>query len=322
MSKTTKIWLIIAACLTVLGILIGIGALAMTHWDFSGFSNVELTTITHEVKGSFDNISIDVETADVVFKPADDGKCKVDCYDSEKNPYIVAVQENTLNITADSSAKWTDRLSLFSFERPKITVFLPKKEYKQLSVSAETGDVVIPGDFSFAGVTIEGTTSDVDCRASASGDMEIRSTTGDISLASLSADNIKISVTTGDVTMQDVAAQGDVTVKTTTGDITLKNTVSAKAFDFTGVSCDVDFDLSDAAQITVKTVTGDITGTLCSDKAFAAKSSSGDVDVPNTTDGGKCELTTNTGDIRIRIVNDTPDSTPDSAKKSVEIAAG
>lgn len=316
MSNTAKIWLIIAACLTVLGILICIGALAMTHWNISGFSNVELTTITHEVKESFDNISIDVETADIVFKPADNGQCKVDCYDSEKNPYTVSVQENTLNITTDNSANWSERLRFFSFKSPKITVFLPAKEYKQLSLSTDTGDVEIPGDFSFAGVTINGATSDVDCRASASDNMEIHSTTGDISLGSLSADNIDIAVTTGDVKMQDVTAQGDVTVKTTTGDITLKNTVSAKAFSFTGVSCDIQFDLCDAAQITVKTVTGDITGTLCSDKAFTAKSSSGDVDVPNTTDGGKCELTTNTGDIHIRIVNDSSDSTPDSAKKN------
>ena len=42
-------------------------------------------------------------------------------------------------------------------------------------------------------------------------------------------------------------------------------------------------------------------GTLLSDKVFITDTTTGDVDVPKTTTGGKCEITTTTGDIEIDI---------------------
>jgi DUF4097 and DUF4098 domain-containing protein YvlB len=63
----------------------------------------------------------------------------------------------------------------------------------------------------------------------------------------------------------------------------------------------VKFEKSDAAELSIKTDTGDVTGTLLTEKIFDAKSSTGDVDVPKTGSGGKCEIRTGTGDIRIKI---------------------
>lgn len=51
----------------------------------------------------------------------------------------------------------------------------------------------------------------------------------------------------------------------------------------------------------MQTDTGDITGTLLTEKVFAAKADTGDVDVPKTATGGKCEIITNTGDIQIKV---------------------
>ncbi len=46
---------------------------------------------------------------------------------------------------------------------------------------------------------------------------------------------------------------------------------------------------------------GDVKGTLLSEKAFFAESDTGDIDVPKTNVGGRCEITTDTGDIQIQI---------------------
>jgi hypothetical protein len=51
----------------------------------------------------------------------------------------------------------------------------------------------------------------------------------------------------------------------------------------------------------VKTDTGDITGSLLSGKIFMPQTNTGDVTVPDTVTGGKCRLSTNTGDIKISI---------------------
>ena len=62
------------------------------------------------------------------------------------------------------------------------------------------------------------------------------------------------------------------------------------------------FDGCDAAEITVKTGTGDVTGTLLSDKVFLTETGTGRIDVPKSTVGGRCEINTDTGDIKIDIV--------------------
>ena len=318
MSKTAKIWLIIAGSLTALGILIFVGAMAMCNWSFSNFGNAKYTTKTYEVNELFDNISIDVPSCDINFVLSKNGQCKVDCYDTEKAEYSATVKDKTLTVTtSDEDSSWTDRLSSFSLESPKMTVYLPENEYKQLSITTATGDVNLPADFSFDGVDVDCSTSDVDCSASAVKDMKIHSTTGDVNLSSLSADNVDISVTTGDVALEGIKTKGDLSVKTTSGDISLTDTISEKSFSLEGVTCDVIFDKCDAAQITATTTTGDITGTLRSDKSFTATSSSGDVDIPNPCEGGKCELTANTGDINIRIDNS---ETAESKTENTETA--
>jgi cytoskeletal protein RodZ len=67
---------------------------------------------------------------------------------------------------------------------------------------------------------------------------------------------------------------------------------------------DVTFEGSDAASIKVETSSGDVTGTLLSDKIFRYKANTGRVELPQTTTGGVCDITTDTGDIIIRIASD------------------
>ena len=42
-------------------------------------------------------------------------------------------------------------------------------------------------------------------------------------------------------------------------------------------------------------------GSLLSDKVFITETDTGNVNIPKTTDGGKCEIKTDTGDIKIKI---------------------
>jgi len=59
---------------------------------------------------------------------------------------------------------------------------------------------------------------------------------------------------------------------------------------------------SNAASLRIATTTGDVKGSLLSDKIFITSTDTGRVEVPKTTDGGRCEIVTDTGDIRITIV--------------------
>ena len=57
----------------------------------------------------------------------------------------------------------------------------------------------------------------------------------------------------------------------------------------------------DAFEIVAKTSTGDVTGSFLSEKIFMAQTDTGRIDVPQTMTGGKCQITTNTGDIKVKI---------------------
>jgi len=65
---------------------------------------------------------------------------------------------------------------------------------------------------------------------------------------------------------------------------------------------DVQFDGCDAGEIYVETDTGAVKGTLLSEKVFIVESDTGSIRVPKSVTGGKCEITTDTGDIKIDIV--------------------
>lgn len=143
----------------------------------------------------------------------------------------------------------------------KITVYLPESEYENLVIKTSTGDVEI-SDYYFDTI-------------------DISMSTGDVNLTDIECNSLVLTGSTGDVLLNNVIADTSIKIKRNTGDVKF-------------VKCD-------AEEITVKVSTGDVNGSLLSDKIFVVDTSTGDVDVPNTTEGGVCEITTSTGDIKIEI---------------------
>ena len=124
--------------------------------------------------------------------------------------------------------------------------------------------------------------------------------TGKVTMEKLNVGNLDISVTTGKVTLTDITCK-NLTSTGITGDIALKNVIAAEKFSITRTTGNIRFDDCDAAQITATTSTGDIEGSLRTDKVFIAKTTTGDIELPETTTGGTCKLSTTTGDIEITI---------------------
>ena len=322
MSKTIKIWLTAAASLILLGMVIFGIAACSAGGDFSKFNTDDYETNTHEISEDFSNLSINTDTADILFAPSDDGICKVVCHELEKENHLVSVSDGTLKInTSTSEKKWYDYIEI-SVGSPKITVYLPKTEYVSLFISEDTGDIEISKNFKFENVDISSSTGDVKFLASVSNLMKVKTSTGDICVENISATSLDLSVTTGKVTVLGANLTGDVTVSASTGkahltnvtcknlissgstgDISLNNVIATEKLSIERSTGDVNFDLSDASEIVVKTDTGNVTGTLLSEKVFITKTDTGKVNVPNSAVGGKCEITTDTGDIKLQIQN-------------------
>lgn len=86
-----------------------------------------------------------------------------------------------------------------------------------------------------------------------------------------------------------------------TGDVSLHNVTASEAFSVVRSTGDITFRDCDASEVYAKTSTGNIEGNFLTDKIFLAKSDTGSIDVPQATTGGKCELITDTGHIKITV---------------------
>lgn len=319
MGKTTKIWLIIAASLVLIGCIVFVGVMVMLKWDFAELSTSKYETNGYEINENYQGISIVTDTADITFVPSEDSKCYVECREQKNLKHSVTVKDGTLVIKLVDTRKWYEYVGI-NFGESKITVSVPQGEYGTLSIKSSTGDVDIPKDFKFESIDVAASTGDVRNAASASDEIRIKTTTGRISVENVSAGSMDLSVSTGNVTVGGVTCEGEVKVGVSTGkasltdlscqkltsegntgDLSLKNVIVSEKLSVERSTGDVRLDACDAAEIFVKTDTGDVTGTLLSDKVFITKTDTGDVNVPNAITGGRCEIITDTGDIRISI---------------------
>jgi len=288
---------LIIGILIILGIILFVTILAANGWDFTKLSTAKYQSNSYTLEEGFKNISVSTNTADVTLILSD-GPCKVECYEQENMTHRVSVQDGKLEISVNDTRKWYGHISLFSFDTPKITVYLSPAEYAALSIRTDTGDVEIPKDFRFESVDIAVSTGDVKCYASANGQIKIKSSTGDILAESISADILNLTVSTGKTTLKDaqcnnLRSEGD------TGDLHLQNVIAKETFSIERSTGDVKLDRCDAAEIEIETDTGNVTGSLLSPKIFWAETDTGRVDVPKSTTGGRCQIETDTGNIKI-----------------------
>ena len=269
---------------------------------------------------TFNNFSFNMSTSDVEFKVSADGSKKVVLSELNKEYHEVKVENNTLYIKQIEELSWKDRTFNFHFKNLKAEVYLPSGEYGEVTAVTSTGDVRLPKDFTFSKFTVTGSTADIYCSSNVTDEINIVLSTGDITLSDMNCGSYTSKTSTGDVIMNKVNVAGNVSLESTTGEVTLKqvscaelsqksstgdvelkNTVIAGHLKLETSTGDIEFIDSDANTINIKTTTGDVEGTLLSSKVFYVVTDTGDVDVPHSTTGGLCEITTDTGDVELKI---------------------
>ena len=281
----------------LLFIVFSMGLLTLTACSLSDYE-----TNIHKINEEFDNISIKTDTTDIAFVLSDDGMCRVVCYEDAKKSHSVEVQDGTLAVNVVNNKKWYDYIGV-NIDSPKITVYLPKVEYSSLIIEESTGDIKISKDFGFKSIDISLSTGNVKCYASATEAIKIVASTGDIYAESISAGSLDLTVSTGKVHLSDIMCK-NLTSIGDTGDVSLINVIATEKISIERSTGDITFDRSDAAELFITTDTGNVKGSLLTDKVFITKTDTGRIDVPNSITGGRCEITTDTGDIKISISDD------------------
>ena len=319
MKTAKKVWITVAICLIVLGAGVSMCSLAKLDFNFESLATQKAISNEHKITDDFSNIKIDVDTSDIEFVYSQTDECMVVFVENEKTKHNVTVNNNTLVIDVEDNRKWYDHIGI-SFSEMSVTVHLPKEKYVSLNIETNTSDITIPKDFTFDSIDIKNSTGDVSCNASTANDLKIKTSTGHINVDNITASNMNLTTSTGGINVKSADCSGKIETKVSTGktnltnvkceslisngntgDIKLTDVIAAKDFNIKRSTGDIRFDECDAGEILITTDTGDVGVTLLTDKVFICKTDTGDIDVPKTTTGGTCEITTDTGDVRIKI---------------------
>ncbi len=319
MKKKTVFWLTTAVLLILIGAMLFGGVMMAYDWNFKKLSTVKYETNSHTVREPFHGISVETGTANVTFLPSEDGSCKVVCYEEEKVKHVVTVENGTLNIQAENKKGWYEHIGI-NFDSPKITVYLPQDAGVWIEVKASTGRVEIPQGLKLQSVDVTVSTGHVTVGASTSGVTKIKATTGNIKVENASVGELDLKTSTGKINVTDVTCESNLTTKVSTGkttltgvicedltshgstgSITLTDVIASGRISIERSTGNVILDRTDAAELVVDTDTGDVKGSFLTDKIFFAKSDTGRVVVPESMIGGRCEITSDTGDIKITV---------------------
>ena len=305
MSKTKKIWIIVASCLLALGFIICVFISIVTNFDFGRFNSMSSEHNEYVFENDFDSVSVDVAVSKVTITKSDSKECRVECDEVSKMKHYVSVENGTLTIRFVDERKWYERIGV-SFCKMQVIVYLPNDAYTDFTIKSNTGDVTVSDGFSCRNITIKGNTSGIACNASASETMDIDTDTGAVSVENVSAGAMNLKCSTGKIQVNSAKIDKKADFKTSTGKIILVNVVAEGELSAVSATGNIEFENCDAASIYMKSNTGNVKGSLLTPKVFITDTGTGSIKVPSSTEGGRCEITTSTGNINVTISDTTP----------------
>lgn len=342
MKKSTKIAMVIALSCIALGAVISLGTLAAIHFDFERLNTMKFETNTYDVSESFSNIHVEGAECTVRLVPSQTDACRVVCTEGDRISHTVTVDQDTLTVTRTDTRRWYEHIGVY-WGGMDITVYLPARAYENLSIKSASGEIRVPGGFSFSQAELRSASGDIEYAADTEHGLTLKTASGDLTVSGLTAGSLEARSTSGEVAIRSVTVRGDLVVETVSGEIELEDAsaqalsvqstsgnleltnvstaapmkfhavsgdvgltdvIAAAHMDIETVSGEIHLERSDAETLWIKSTSGDVSGSLLTDKLFITHTTSGDVRVPNSsTSGGTCEVTTTSGEIHLNYVN-------------------
>ena len=218
-------------------------------------------TNTYEITDAYKKILIDAKEGNVKIEASSDDSTKLVLFEDKKRPYVFDVQNGTLTVQLQKT-RWYNLLRI-GFKRSEIRLYVPKSTLETISVISNTGCVDI---------------SSIICN----GAIDIQINTGNINLESVSCQAFNSKGNTGCISLNELTATESVSIKRGTGKVSLNDSFAPEFF--------------------VKTNTGSVCGRLPSNTVFTVRTNTGKIKIPKPpigeAIGGRCEIKTNTGNIK------------------------
>ena len=133
--KKSIIWIVTISVLLIAGIVL-----------YSLARPCKLETHEYEILENFKDIKITTDTADIQFILSEKPNSFIVCEEEKNAKHSVIVKENTLRIEVDDNKKWYEYLDI-NFCTPKITVYLEKSVYGNISLETDTGNILVDNIF-------------------------------------------------------------------------------------------------------------------------------------------------------------------------------
>lgn len=164
-------------------------------------------TNVYVIDENFRNLSISVDTTNVIIEPSTDEKTTVVCFEKKKTKHKVIVNNDTLEITG-LKRKW---YNCVRFKQPKLTVSIPKNKLENVLINCKTGNVDV---------------RKINCVS----DLDVNVFTGKTVIRNIYCNNFNSMGCTGKVSLENLIVSNELTVKRCTGAVVFKDCDAAMVF--------------------------------------------------------------------------------------------
>lgn len=318
--KATRIAIVVAVFLVVIGTITTIGGLFALGFDMAKLSNLSPITHTHVLDGEVKNITVNGVESSIKLIPTDDEKVKVISKESDKIYHIVNIEEETLSIHRIDERKWYELIGIIVDPDMELEIYLPKRDYANLYIYSTSGNVFVPDDFKFDEVDIKNVSGNIEflsnvkdsfTASTVSGRIEtanvaakklsLESVSGKVGATNIDSENaIEIINTSGPILLENINAK-KIEVETLSGRVSLEDVVAFEEINIESLSGIIKFDKVDASSIILYSTSGNIIGNFLTEKTFDVETVSGKVTLPEIQKGNKCTIKTISGNITIGI---------------------
>ena len=289
----------VALILIIAGAVICTAALAMGGFDMKHFGlNQNWQVTAYYPEETVTALDIRTVSANVVVRPARDGKVCVNAAESENVYYDKYVENGTLHVVRHAeTTQWWRNLSLLTLGRDEmVEVLLPEGAYRALKIETVSGNIGVERGLSFETATLNATSGGVAC-LSATNELTAAAVSGDVNLENVQGANCSASTTSGEIRLANMDVEA-CRVSSVSGNVTLEGLRAASA-DVSTTSGDVRLSGAGVGAWRIDTTSGDVTGNVVNACAFNVKTVSGRVETPQSGTDGALTAQTTSGDVVI-----------------------
>lgn len=297
----------------------GGSVMKVVKWNLKKLLKGKYERIEHIVREKFSKIYVEADRTELKFALANDGKCRVECYEGCKTKSSVMVEDDTLVIKILNKKVWYNYIGIY-IGLPQITIYLPETEYYALNIKEDYGNVEMSKDFKFESVDISLNIGNVSFEASTSALMKIKVGAGEIDIKNISAVEMEVSTIKGEINVCDVICEGDIhidvttgkgdlqnvkckilTLSRTTGSIKMNNVLATERVLIKDNTGDGGSDDSDENVISIETATGIVKGITPTDEVFLTDNDG--ANVPESVNSENGEICMGTGNVKMDIIS-------------------